>query len=125
MGERERERGGGGGGGGGRGGREGGREGGTEGGREGGREGGMEGREGSWRERVGEMASMSTHNMRKVCKGERQRLCCMYRYLVPCRAECCSSSGPTLASILRYLMSMACSDPPQATAATVLLQWNL
>ena len=54
----------------GEGGRERGRERGREGGREGGgREGGMEGREGSWRERVGEMALMSTHKMRNVCKG--------------------------------------------------------
>ena len=40
-----------------------------------------------------------------------QWLCCMYRYIVTCRAVCCSSSGPTLASSLQYLMSMACSDP--------------
>ena len=104
------------------GGREGEREGEGEGGREGWRDG---------RERV-ELEGESGRNGFDVnpqyeerLQGERQRLCCMYRYLVPCRAVCCSSSGPTLASILRYLMSMACSVPPQATAATVLLQWNL
>ena len=39
------------------------------------------------REREGEMASMSTHNMRNLCKEERQWLCCMYMYI-------CSDQSP-------------------------------
>ena len=65
------------------GGREGKKEGGGEMEGEGGRGGGGGGR---WRERKGEMASIATHYMRNFYKGERQWLCCMYRYIVTCRA---------------------------------------
>ena len=47
-----------------------------EGGREGGGRGEMEGEEGR----------NGFHYMRNFYKGERQWLCCMYRYIVTCRA---------------------------------------